>query len=173
MKRPSSLLKIALGSILAIFMLSLGLPSANQYINALPGGAYVYPIMSARLSSKIGKRKHPIYKVSKHHKGIDLAAPMNSPIRAIAEGTVVFADRYKGYGNLVVIDHGDGLTSHYGHCHEINVAPLEHIAAGQIVATVGKTGNVTGPHLHLEIRKEGKAVDPQNYLPSLTVKAQG
>ena len=169
----SNLLRIALGSIAALFVLALGFPMAKQHIHALPGGAYVYPIMSARLSSKFGKRKHPIYKVTKHHRGVDLAAPMNSPIRAIAKGMVVFADKYKGYGNLVVIDHGDGLTSHYGHCHEIKVSPLDTIAAGQIVATVGKTGNVTGPHLHLEIRKEGKAVDPQQFLPSLTVKAQG
>lgn len=169
----SNLSRIVLSSIAILFVLSLGFPGGRQQIHALPGGAYVYPIMSARLSSKFGERKHPIYRVSKHHKGVDLAAPMNAPIRAIAEGVVVFADNYKGYGNLVVIEHEDGLTSHYGHCHEIKVAPLDKIAAGEIIATVGKSGNVTGPHLHLEIRKNGKALDPQDFLPSLTSRASG
>jgi murein DD-endopeptidase MepM/ murein hydrolase activator NlpD len=166
-------LGLLLGSLL---IMAIGIPRLNlgrSNGSPLPGGAYVYPIMSARLSSGFGDRNHPIYKVKRHHKGVDLAAPEASPIRTIAKGTVVFADPYAGYGNLVVIDHGNGLTSHYGHCNTMDVQPGQKIEAGHIIATVGMTGNVTGPHLHLEIRKNGEVKDPLGFLPFLSEKAQG
>jgi len=170
----SNLLKGALVSLVGLTtLLLIGVPVMQSYTPALPGAAFVYPIVSARLSSKFGNRRHPIYKSVKHHNGVDLAAPEGAPIRAIADGTVVFADPHKGYGNLVVINHGDGLTSHYGHCHTMKVQPGMRIGAGQIIATVGKTGNVTGPHLHLEIREKGKPKNPKSFLPFLNAKAQG
>ncbi|MCL4142500.1 UNVERIFIED_CONTAM: hypothetical protein GTU68_052906 [Idotea baltica] len=129
--------------------------------------------MAAKLTSNYGKRVHPIHKVKKHHHGIDLAAPLGTPIRSIAEGKVVFADFYKGYGNLVVIMHSDGHTSHYGHCESIKVSPGNSIKSGQIIATVGKTGAVTGSHLHLEIRKNGKSINPNTFLTGLNETAQG
>ena len=133
----------------------------------------VYPVMSPRKSSDFGIRVHPIYKVRKHHYGVDLAAPKGAYIRSVKEGTVVFADPYKGYGNLVVVKHGDGLTTHYGHCDTIKVRPGQHVVAGQIIATVGATGNVTGPHLHLEVRRDGKPLNPERFIPGLGEKSKG
>ena len=129
--------------------------------------------MDARLSSKFGKRYHPVRKIQRHHNGLDLAAPRSAPIRAVAAGLVVFSDVYKGYGNLVVIKHQDGITSHYGHNQANLVNPGERIQAGQIIAEVGSTGLSTGPHLHLEIRKNGKPMDPLKLFPGLTAEAKG
>lgn len=169
MKRWSALRKLLLSfsvilSLLCPFLLSAETPKL---------GSIVYPIMTPRVSSKYGARKHPIYKVSKHHNGVDLAVPISTPIRAIQSGTVVFADPHGGYGNLVVILHKENLTSHYGHCDEIRVQPGEQVNAGQIIGTVGKTGNVTGPHLHLEVRIDGKPQDPSKLIPSLSGGSKG
>ncbi|MCB0311199.1 MAG: M23 family metallopeptidase [Bdellovibrionales bacterium] len=130
-------------------------------------------MMAPRLSSKFGDRYHPIKHAVRHHGGVDLAAPVGAPIRAVADGIVVFSDPYAGYGKLVVITHSNGLTTHYGHCHELRVAPGTRVKAGQIIATVGSTGRSTGPHLHFEVRKNGKALDPMKFLPNLTSPAEG
>ena len=134
---------------------------------------YVNPIMSARLSSKYGMRIHPIKKYSRSHPGIDLAAPLDSPIRAIIGGRVVFADKYAGYGNLVVIQHENGMTSHYGHCSKIVVEPGTYVKTGQIIARIGSTGISTGPHLHLEIRFNGVPKNPLDVFPNLLTVAKG
>ena len=112
-------------------------------------------------------------RVIKHHDGIDLAAPDNAPVRAIASGTVIFEGKYKGYGNLVVLRHAGGMTSHYGHCSSFNVKPGQHIKAGEIIAKVGHTGLVTGPHLHFEVRIDGKAQNPERYIQGLDDPAKG
>jgi murein DD-endopeptidase MepM/ murein hydrolase activator NlpD len=135
--------------------------------------AAVYPVMSPRLSSGFGSRRHPLKKVFRHHDGIDLAAPKDSPVRAISEGIVVFADPYGGYGKLVVVKHKDGVTTHYGHLNSIAVQPGSSVKAGEIIGAVGSTGRSTGPHLHLEFRRDGKALNPQNFLKDLTIKAEG
>ena len=135
--------------------------------------ALVYPLMSPRVSSKFGSRKHPIFKVSRHHSGIDLAAPYGAPIRAVRDGVVVFADPYAGYGNLVVIRHEREFSSHYGHCETLRVTIGQKVSAGEIIATVGSTGNSTGPHLHFELRRDGKALNPEEYVPGLTAQAEG
>jgi murein DD-endopeptidase MepM/ murein hydrolase activator NlpD len=133
----------------------------------------VYPIVAPRVSSVFGTRKHPMRRMVRHHDGVDLAAPRSAPIRAIGPGVVVFADPYGSYGNLVVVRHENGLTSHYGHCEKIRVSPGQRVRAGEILATVGSTGAATGPHLHLEIRKEGKPLDPETILPDLAEAAAG
>lgn len=133
----------------------------------------VYPLVGERVSSKFGNRNHPIYKSRKHHKGIDLAAPRGASVRAVRDGQVVFSDPYKGYGNLIVLLHKNGETSHYGHLNEIQVLPGSFVKAGEIIGTVGTSGNVTGPHLHFEVRQEGQAIDPSSVMPGLTSKAQG
>ena len=129
--------------------------------------------MGTRISSDFGVRKHPVLKKVKHHGGIDLAAPKDAPIRSIRDGTVVFADPYGSYGNLVVVSHTNGYTSHYGHCSSIKVRTGQRIRAGQVIATVGSTGRVTGPHLHFEIRKNGTPEDPERFIPGLADAAQG
>ncbi len=111
-----------------------------------PATSFVYPIVGTRISSDFGNRRHPVRRVIKHHSGIDLAAPRGAMIRAVASGRVIFADPYAGYGNLVVVDHGHGFTTHYGHCDKIRVRPGERVNAGAIIATVGSTGLSSGAY---------------------------
>jgi murein DD-endopeptidase MepM/ murein hydrolase activator NlpD len=98
------------------------------------------------------------------HEGIDIAAGLGTPIRAAAAGTVIHAGWLGGYGNLVVLDHGDGLATAYAHASAILVGVGQSVAQGQTVSLVGSTGNSTGPHLHFEVRVNGSAVDPLLYL---------
>ena len=101
---------------------------------------------------------------SSRHTGLDIAAAKGTPIKVVADGTVTFA-RYNGsYGNLVKIDHGNGLETWYAHTNKMYVKVGEQVKAGDVIAEVGSTGNSTGPHLHLEIRIDGKHVNPQLYL---------
>lgn len=155
----------------SVAFLCLSATSLAAVERSLP--ALVYPLMSPRVSGKFGLRKHPIHKVSKHHAGIDLAAPKNAPIRVVRNGLVVFADPHGGYGNLVVVQHENGYTSHYGHCQSIHVQIGQRVTAGQIIANVGSTGRSTGPHLHFELRQNGKALDPEEYVPGLTARPEG
>jgi murein DD-endopeptidase MepM/ murein hydrolase activator NlpD len=134
---------------------------------------FVFPVIGPRQSSGFGMRVHPIRRYSKMHKGVDLAAPIGSFIRAIQSGIVVFADPYAGYGNLVVIKHANGLTSHYAHCDEIKIRTGQRVNAGEVIATIGSTGQSTGPHLHLEIRYNGAPLDPERIFPDLAAEAQG
>jgi murein DD-endopeptidase MepM/ murein hydrolase activator NlpD len=98
------------------------------------------------------------------HEGIDIAAASGTPIRAAAEGTVIHAGWLGGYGNLVVVDHGNGLATAYAHASAILVAVGQRVAQGETIALVGSTGNSSGPHLHFEVRVNGVAVDPLGYL---------
>lgn len=156
---------------ISVVILGLGFPQAT--VTKFTTTGYVFPIVGTRLSSTFGVRKHPVLKVRKHHNGVDLAAPNGSIIRSIHQGTVVFADPHGGYGNLIVIEHENKLTSHYGHCKSIWVKPGQKVKAGEIIGTVGQTGRVTGPHLHFEIRKNGKPQNPGKYIPGLGEKALG
>ena len=135
--------------------------------------ALVYPVLGPRLSSDYGVRKHPIRKTRRHHHGVDLAAPVGAAIRSIAAGQVIFADPFGGYGKFVVIRHANEMTSHYGHCDSILVNPGDSVRAGQIIGKVGNSGSSTGPHLHLEIRRNGVPQDPEKILPGLADPAQG
>lgn len=98
------------------------------------------------------------------HTGTDIAAPSGTPIKAVASGTVTFAARSGSYGNLIKISHENGVETWYGHCSELYATEGQQVEAGEIIAAVGSTGNSTGPHLHLEIRVNGIAVNPQTYL---------
>jgi murein DD-endopeptidase MepM/ murein hydrolase activator NlpD len=115
---------------------------------------------SGAVSSKFGLRADPWTGESRLHKGLDIAAPAGSPVKAVAAGKVVFSGWAAGYGNLVTIDHGDGTSTRYGHNQVNLVHSGDEIAPGQEIALVGATGRVTGPHLHFEIRRNGEAVDP-------------
>lgn len=145
--------------------------AANAF--AVTPAGFVYPIMGPRMSSDYGKRIHPVKHKIGHHEGIDLAAPQGSAIRAIAGGLVIYADPYAGYGNLIVVQHANGFTSHYGHCASFKVKTGQRISTGQIIGAVGSTGISTGPHLHFEIRYNGKTFDPERLLPGLADEAQG
>ena len=98
------------------------------------------------------------------HKGMDIAAPKGTPIKAAASGTVTYAGWMSGYGYLVRISHGNGIETYYGHCSKLYVSKGDTVEAGEKIAAVGSTGNSTGNHLHFEIRKNGKQVNPQTYV---------
>jgi murein DD-endopeptidase MepM/ murein hydrolase activator NlpD len=98
------------------------------------------------------------------HEGIDIAAPTGTPIAAAASGTVIYSGWLGGYGNLVVIDHGGGLSSAYAHQSSIAVGTGQSVVQGQVIGYVGSTGFSTGAHLHFEVRVNGQAVDPLGYL---------
>jgi murein DD-endopeptidase MepM/ murein hydrolase activator NlpD len=98
------------------------------------------------------------------HEGIDIAAPSGTPIWAAAAGTVIYAGWLGGYGNLVVVDHGNGLATAYAHASALLVGVGQSVAQGETIALVGNTGHSTGPHLHFEVRVNGAAVDPLLYL---------
>ena len=111
-------------------------------------------------------RAHPLLHISRPHEGIDVAAPMGAPIIAPASGTVTKVDRENGYGNVLEIDHGNGIVTRYAHCSRIDVRQGQRVTRGQRVAAVGSTGLSTGPHLHYEIHINGKIVDPLTYVLS-------
>jgi len=116
-----------------------------------------------RLSSGFGTRIHPILKIGKLHKGIDFAASVGTPIYATADGKVTVAGRHGGYGNAVVINHGYGYETLYGHMSRVKVAAGKQVKRGDIIGYVGSSGLSTGPHLHYEVHKDGQPVDPVSF----------
>ena len=101
------------------------------------------------------------------HDGIDLAAPLGTPIKAAQSGTVVYAGEQKGYGLIAIIEHRNGLTTLYAHSRELRVKTGQRVHEGQVIATVGESGRTTGPHLHFEVRKDGVPVDPLDHLGAI------
>jgi murein DD-endopeptidase MepM/ murein hydrolase activator NlpD len=99
------------------------------------------------------------------HTGIDIGVPTGSPVWASKAGEVIISSWYGGYGNLIVIDHGNGVSTWYGHNSSLTVSVGQSVSRGQVVAKAGSTGNSTGPHVHFEIRYNGNPVDPVPYLP--------
>jgi len=126
-------------------------------------GHFMMPV-EGRLTSPYGYRIHPIYGVRKLHTGLDIAASSGTSIRAAGDGVVVFAGRWGGYGNCVIVDHGGGTATLYGHCSRLGVTQDQNVTQGQVIAYVGSTGLSTGPHLHFEVRRDGRPVDPAPYL---------
>lgn len=117
-----------------------------------------------RLSSFYGYRLDPFYKVMKFHEGVDFSAPTGTEIYATGDGVVKSVEKSKNhYGNNLLIDHGFGYQSFYAHCDEILVKAGEEVRRGQVIATVGNTGKSTAPHLHYEVRKNDKPINPINF----------
>lgn len=121
------------------------------------------PIRGA-IRSVFGPRRDPINGRPRFHKGIDIAAPKGTPIQSAAAGTVVFAGRNKGYGNMVLLEHADGRRTLYAHAEALFVQVGDRVAAGETIAAVGSTGHSTGPHVHFEIRVGDQAVNPLSAL---------
>jgi murein DD-endopeptidase MepM/ murein hydrolase activator NlpD len=113
------------------------------------------------VSSRFGLRADPFTRQVKFHDGIDIAVPAGTAVKAAAGGRVVFSGTRPGYGNVVEIDHGDGWSSRYAHNAENLVTVGQQIEAGQTIASAGSTGRATGPHVHFEVRKGGKPVNPE------------
>jgi len=116
------------------------------------------------LSSGYGMRRSPVTWRYKMHSGIDIAAPRGTPIIASGAGEVVLSEYHAGYGNLIEIEHSDGIVSRYAHCSRRMVVVGEDVLRGDLIATVGSTGQSTGPHLHYEILIDGEFVDPMEFI---------
>ncbi len=121
------------------------------------GISLIEPI-NGRISCRFGNQG------SYYHTGLDIASPNGTPIKAAANGTVTYAGYHYSYGNLLIITHANGVQTYYAHCSKLYVSVGTSISQGQTIAAVGSTGNSTGNHLHLEIRVNGTAQNPQNYL---------
>jgi murein DD-endopeptidase MepM/ murein hydrolase activator NlpD len=122
------------------------------------------PLAASITTSSYGMREHPVLGGWRAHKGIDLAAPVGTPVYATADGTVERADLFSSYGLYVAIDHGANLETRYAHMSRLAVAAGEHVHKGEIIGYVGLTGRTTGPHLHYEVRVNGEAVNPMPYM---------
>jgi len=122
------------------------------------------PVENAPVASRYGFRIDPLSGNVGFHPGIDISAAQGTPIRAAAAGTVLIADDEGGYGNAVVLDHGNSLSTLYGHMVRVGVTPGQHVEAGDVIGFVGSTGISTGPHVHFEVRVHGVTADP---LPTL------
>ena len=123
------------------------------------------PVAGGRITSRFGKRTDPFHKhEQRQHRGLDIAAPQGTPVHPIRPGRVVFAGPRGGLGNAVIVDHGGGMRSVYGHCHELKVKEGDSVSLGSIISTVGSTGRSTGPHLHLEVHQDGQAINPEEVL---------
>lgn len=118
------------------------------------------PVANGHETSGFGLRRHPILGYVRMHDGIDYGAPFGSPIYAVADGTVSYAGWRGGYGNFVMLNHGGGVTSGYGHMSRLAVSPGQGVQRGQVIGYVGSSGLSTGPHVHFEVRRGGRPVDP-------------
>ncbi len=128
-------------------------------------GKFTWPTPGySSITSNYGMRYHPILKVNKLHTGIDIGAPSGAKIVASDSGTVIFSGWLGAYGNAIIIDHGAGVSSLYGHQSARLVSVGAVVSKGQTIGKVGSTGWSTGPHLHFEVRKNGSPVNPRNYI---------
>ena len=117
------------------------------------------------VSGNITSRYGTVESVRDHtHAGLDIAAPYGTTIVAAADGEITYSGWMSGYGNLIIIDHGNGIQTYYGHCSKLYAKVGDEVKAGNTIAAVGSTGNSTGNHLHFEIRKNGTTLNPQKYL---------
>jgi len=136
----------------------------TEYLASTPA---IQPISNKdlkRLSSYYGYRMDPFYKVMKFHEGVDFSAPIGTEIYSTGDGVVKAVKNSKrGYGNNILVDHGFGYQTFYAHCDKILVKKGQHVKRGQIIGKVGNTGKSTAPHLHYEVRKSNRAIDPINY----------
>ncbi len=137
---------------------------AGGQITGRGTGSMSWPIRGP-ITSPFGWRVHPIFGTQKYHSGMDIAGDYGDPIRAADDGVVVSSGWLGGYGYCVIIDHGNGLTTLYGHNSELHVSVGNKVYKGQTIALCGSTGYSTGPHCHFEVRKHGETVNPMNYLP--------
>ncbi|MBE6105792.1 murein hydrolase activator EnvC [Anaerovibrio lipolyticus] len=126
-------------------------------------GAMIWPL-NGPITSEFGWRTHPIFGTQRYHSGLDIGGDYGLPIAAAASGTVIHAGWISGYGYTVIIDHGGGITTLYGHNESLLVGEGESVSQGQTIALCGSTGNSTGPHCHFEVRENGEPVSPYSYL---------
>jgi len=145
----------------SLFMTWKKLDSLEQGVIAIPSAQ---PVERLAFTSNYGVRADPFRGTAAMHAGVDIPGPTGTPIYATADGIIDRAERSGGYGNMVEINHGKGIQTRYGHLSKILVAPFTRVHRGQLIALMGSTGRSTGPHLHYEVRIDGRAVNPIPFL---------
>ena len=141
----------------------LGVPANVSYDAPMPKFSFVPPL-SARVSSDFGYRLHPLDNEVKFHYGTDFAVYSGTDVHAFADGVVALMGWDDGYGNYVIIEHQNGWQTLYAHCSEVLVYSGQSVSRGDVIAKSGATGEVTGPHLHFEMRKDGTFYNPEFWL---------
>lgn len=136
--------------------------------NVMPS---LWPV-NGKLMSRFGEREDPFSGEGAFHTGVDIEAAMRTPVHAAADGIVYSAEYTSRYGNLVIIDHGNGMRTWYAHLSEFEVIPGQEVRRGEVVALSGNTGRVTAPHLHFEVRMGGSPVNPYPYLTRSAILQQ-
>ena len=140
--------------------------------SANASGSFLWPVASyVYVSSRFGLRVHPITGKTKNHTGIDIASNQGTAVYASDGGSVTLAGWNGGYGNCIMIDHGNGYVTLYGHLSSISVSVGQTVSQGATIGAVGSTGNSTGPHLHFEVLKNGTRIDPEQFFSGLTISA--
>ncbi|GHH12265.1 hypothetical protein GCM10008023_12210 [Sphingomonas glacialis] len=145
----------------SLFMTWKKLDTLQQGVIAIPSAQ---PVAHLNYTSNYGIRSDPFRGTAAMHAGVDIPGPVGTPIYATADGMVDRAERAGGYGNMVELDHGKGIQTRYGHLSKILVEPGTRVHRGQLIALMGSTGRSTGPHLHYEVRIDGRAVNPVPFL---------
>ena len=135
-------------------------------------GSFLWPVASyVYVSSRFGLRIHPITGEEKTHTGLDIASNQGTAVYASDGGTVTLAGWNGGYGNCIMIDHGNGYVTLYGHLSSIGVSEGQTVNRGDTIGAVGSTGNSTGPHLHFEVIQNGTRIDPEQFFSGLNISA--
>lgn len=148
----------------AIARSNAAVAKAGSAASSIPS---IWPVLGP-LRSGVGVRRNPFGGAAlEFHKGQDISAPTGTPVSATADGVVVIARWVHGYGNGIYIDHGNGISTRYGHLSRIDVVEGQTVKRGQYLGLVGSTGRSTGPHLHYEVRINGQPVSPLPYLPAI------
>jgi len=149
--------------IIAMVRASQASHSQSGQIVTRGSGNMAFPI-HASVSSPFGWRRHPIFGVRKFHTGVDLAGPNHSPIKASDSGNVLYSGWYGGYGKVVIVSHGNGIATLYAHMSKVDAAAGQNVSKGDVLGYEGSTGFSTGPHLHFEVRVDGKPNNPLNFV---------
>lgn len=144
--------------------LGLSLARMEALERGLAGIPQVNPARMDYITSGFGYRADPFSGRAAFHAGVDFKGPIGAPVHAAAQGRVAFAGRKQGYGNVVEIDHGNGLMTRYAHLSRITVAPGQAVSASDTIGAIGNTGRSTGPHLHFEVRHGDRAINPRPFL---------
>ena len=137
---------------------------AQQRATQLRTTPSIWPVKGP-ITSHYGERLDPFNGDEENHLGLDISALFGSQVRAPADGRVIYAQRMAAYGNLLIIDHGNGLTTRYGHLSRFEAKVGQRVKKNEVVALVGNTGRTTAPHLHYEVRLNDRPINPRNYLP--------
>ncbi|MBV8302253.1 MAG: M23 family metallopeptidase [Candidatus Dormibacteraeota bacterium] len=157
---------VAAGTAAVITLLAAGTAGAGAALSPALQSGFAKPVLGAHISQGFGctdvaiEPRDPACPGGHWHSGIDLAAPYGTPVHATLGGVVQVIVSPFGYGLHIIIDHGNGLTSLYGHLSEVNISTGQLVTTGQVIGAVGTSGNSTGPHLHFEIRRDGIAENP-------------